>query len=84
MNVSWVRLSLGDARGFITGYIVRYDASNQLRKREASIEIAGQNDTYIIIGNLYFKSEYRVTVSGFTVAGEGIQSPGTVMSGKIL
>ena len=82
MNVSWMALSLREARGFITGYIVRYEASNQLRKREANIEMAGQNDTFKVIGGLYFKSEYRVTVSGLTVAGEGIQSRETVMNGK--
>ena len=74
MNITWEKISLTVARGFLTGYLIRYDVVNGRRKREATSVMVGPDETYRVIGGLTAKHQYTVTVSGVTVAGEGEQS----------
>ena len=62
------------ARGFLTGYLIRYDVVNGRRKREATSVMVGPDETYRVIGGLTAKHQYTVTISGVTAAGEGEQS----------
>ena len=82
MNVSWVKLTLEEARGFVTGYAVSYDAVELRRKkRELRREIVHPDSGYKVIGGLGFTESYSITVSASTSAGEGIASRPVVVRG---
>lgn len=82
MNVSWVQLTLDEARGFVTGYTIRYDTLESRRRRAVVMEVVHPDSTYKVIGGLGFTESYSITVSASTSAGEGIDSAPFVISGK--
>ena len=82
MNITWGKLSLEEARGFITGYFVTYDINDGRRKREVRSELVGKDESYKLIGNLDIEKNYYVTVSARTSAGEGVASIAVVVNGE--
>ena len=82
MNISWVKLTLEEARGFVTGYTVRYDNIESRReRREARVEVVPPESSYKVIGGLGFTESYSITISASTLAGEGIDSMAIRVSG---
>lgn len=71
MNVSWVKLTLEEAQGFVTGYTIVYDNTESRRKREVKTEIAHPDSSYMIIGGLGFTESYSITISASTIIGDG-------------
>ena len=82
MNITWEKISLTAARGFLTGYLIRYDVVNSRRKREATSVMVGPDEIYRVIGDLSAKHQYTVAVSGVTAAGEGEQSSGVILESE--
>lgn len=74
MNISWVKLTLEEARGFVTGYTVRYDVLETRRRRDVRLEVVNPDSSYKVIGGLGFTESYSITVSASTSIGEGIGS----------
>ena len=82
MNVTWVTLSLEQARGFITGYTVTYQSlALRSRKEAAVMEFVQPDGTYKVIGGLEYTVPYLVMVSARTAPGEGISSPAITVDG---
>lgn len=79
VRVSWSRLNLVEARGFVTLYTVTYASIlTQNRERQASYGIAKQVTTSAEASNVTVKGmdgdAYRLTVSASTIAGTGESS----------
>ena len=78
MVVSWLPLTLSEARGFISHYTVAYSTqtTSSTRKRQAAmtqrVEVMDANTTRIT--GLDPDTEYSVQVSATTGAGEGVLS----------
>jgi len=81
-NVTWGKLSLEEARGFITGYSVTYDINDGRKSREVRSEFVGKDESYKLIGSLDIEKNYYVTVSARTSAREGVASDAVVVNGK--
>ena len=69
IEVSWTPLSLVDARGLITGYLISYETASIHDKRN-SIEVSSTTSSYIIT-DLTVDGVYGVTVACITEAGVG-------------
>ncbi len=73
--VSWKPLTLSEARGFITFYIVEYYPSLNNKKRQAPSDIMRVNvsadSSSATIDSLDENKEYNVQVSASTSAGNG-------------
>ena len=82
MNITWVKLSLKEARGFITGYTMSYDTLDSRHRKEAMVEFAHPEDSYKVIGGLGFTASYSITVSASTAVGQGISSPPIIVNGN--
>ena len=82
MNVTWVKLTLEEARGFVTGYTIRYDTIALRRRRAVRMEVVDQEDSYAVIGGLGFTESYSITVSASSTAGEGIASEPILVYGR--
>ena len=78
MLVSWRLIPLLRARGFITSYIIRYQAVIAHTRQGQHKTVPG-NCSSATIGGLDQNSQYSVTVSGRTVAGGGDFSNATVV-----
>lgn len=81
MNISWVKLTLEEARGFVTSYTIRYDTLETRRKRAVVMEVVHPDSSYKVIGGLGVTETYSITVSASTSAGEGIESTPFSISG---
>ena len=82
VNVSWVPLTLEEARGFISYYTVRYDSVSSRRRRAVRTEVVDPESSYKVIGGVGITESYSITVSASTSAGEGISSPTFILTGK--
>ena len=82
MNVTWTKLTLEEARGIITAYIVTYEIVSSHHRKEVMEELSGLDNSYKIVGGLDFTSSYLVTVSTSTAAGRGISSSTFTVQGK--
>lgn len=82
MNVSWVKLTLEEARGFVTGYTVTYDSLESRRRRTVRIELVGAEESYKVVSGLEFTKSYSITVSARTLAGEGVASSPVIAQGE--
>ena len=78
MNVSWVKLTLEEARGFVTGYTVRYDS---IESRRTRLEVVDPDSSYKVIGDLALTESYSISVSASTIAGEGTGSAPIIFQG---
>lgn len=74
MNITWLKLSLEEARGFITGYSITYDVVSRQTRRQAVTEHADPRASYKVIENLVPTYQYSVTVSATTSAGQGVSN----------
>lgn len=84
MNITWVKLSLEEARGVVTGYTVSYDTLDSRRRKEAILEFAQPEDSYKVISGLGFTTSYSITVSASTAVGQGTSSSPIIVNGKCL
>ena len=84
VNVTWDKLTLEEARGFIQAYIVSYDTVDFVgqRKREVRVEEVGPNESHKVLRNLQPREKYYIAVSAQTNPGEGIRSDPTIVIGK--
>ena len=82
MNVTWTKLTLEDARGFITAYTVTYEMVGLRRRKEVMEEISEPENSYKVVGGLGFTTSYSVMVSASTIAGQGISSSAITVQGK--
>ena len=77
MTVSWTKLTLAEARGFILNFTIVYYPSSGNRKWQQlntmSVTV-GNNSNNITINGLEENSVYSVQVSANTVAGRGALS----------
>ena len=74
MRVSWTRLTLTEARGFITHYTVAYTPSSSGSKREEPntlYQSVGNDSNEATIEGLDGDTAYAVQVSASTAAGSG-------------
>ena len=69
IDVSWTPLTLREARGFITGYVVSYSTGSG-RRRQDEEETLDDASSATITG-LDPGTDYSVTVAGRTSAGVG-------------
>ena len=92
MDVSWVPLTLEEARGFITGYTVTYTAEEdeerrrQLSKRDhdSGSETVLGDQSSVTISGLDPDAQYSVTVAAETAAGRGFVSVPVTAPSKLL
>lgn len=82
MNVTWMKLSLEEARGFITSYTVSYDTLDSRPRKEATVEFVHPEDSYKVISGLGITTSYSVKVSASTAVGPGINSPPIIVNGN--
>ena len=82
MNVTWTKLTLEEARGIITAYIMTYEIVSSRHKKEVLEELSEPDNSYKVVGGLDFTSSYLVTVSASTAAGRGISSSTFTVQGK--
>ena len=78
MTVTWVPLTLEEARGFITHYTIIAIPTNEVRKRQDNGTISynfSSSASSGTLGGLSTGVEYDVIVIGNTVAGAGQQNP---------
>ena len=68
IDVSWTPLTLIEARGFITGYVVSYSTGSGRRQQADDVSIDASSAT---ITELDPGTGYSVTVAGRTSAGVG-------------
>ena len=72
MNVSWNRIPLSEAGGFIVTYRILYNKITIERKRRQIMVVpVPGSEANALIGNLDPPSNYQVYVSAVTSAGEG-------------
>ena len=81
MNITWVKLSLEEARGVVTGYTVSYDTLDSRQRKETMLELAEPENSYKVIGGLGFTNSYSIRVSASTAVGQGTSSPPIIVNG---
>lgn len=84
MNVEWTPLTLEEARGFVSSYMITYSASNRKRQMDSeSITFPGDSSSGVI-GGLTPGVSYSVAVAATTSAGVGNQSEPVVVPSKTI
>ena len=77
--MSWNPLTLEQACGFITGYVITYSGESSRGMRE--VRSVGANETSTTISDLRPEIDYSISVAASTSAGVGVASaPVTVPS----
>ena len=78
MEVSWQPLTLAEARGFVSGYLVAYSpqvASSSRKRQESTVEmVPGMDSSSVTIRDLDPNTDYSVQVSAVTGGGPGVVS----------
>ncbi len=77
MTVSWIKLMLHEARGFISNYTVEYSPVSSSRRRQTSVLMSvsvGSDADSVTIDDLVEHFTYEVQVFASTEAGEGKKS----------
>ena len=82
MNVTWVKLTLEEARGFITTYTLTFETLDSRRRKEVMEEITQPEDSNKVVGGLGFTTSYLIRISASTIAGQGISSSAITVHGK--
>ena len=84
MLVEWKPLTLEEARGFITSYIVTYSSTESRRRKRttSTVEVAG-DQTSATIDDLDPNVQYSVSVAAITTAGTGVSSDPIIPSSKL-
>ena len=70
INVTWTPLTLTEARGIITGYILNYVVATSTRSKRVSLEASGDVSSHVIT-RLVVGQVYGVSVACKTEAGSG-------------
>ena len=84
MNVTWMPISLEEARGVITNYTVTYEPAPSTggpQKRDHDRSSVAVKGTMAVISGLSPNLAYSVTVRANTAAGMGVVSEPTTVSG---
>ena len=74
MTISWTKLTLIEARGFISNYTIAYYPTSMSRKHQQSnsmYKVVSSESNSAIIDGLDENSAYAVHMSANTGAGEG-------------
>ena len=76
VSVSWTPLTITEARGRLTGYVITLTPVSLSRKRQASVVMRTvlPSESSVTIGGLDPTQQYTVTVAGSTSAGNGNMS----------
>ena len=74
LEVSWVPLTLEQARGFITSYVISYSSDTSRRKRQDGRETVAGDQSSVTLAGLDSDLKYSVSVAAVTAAGEGVAS----------
>ena len=78
MDVSWIPLTLEEARGFVTGYTVTYTAEEEEKRRkrdhDSGSETVPGDESSVAIDGLDPDAQYSVSVAAETAAGVGVPS----------
>ena len=83
MNISWEKLTLEEARGFLTDYTITYATLESRPRRDVRMEMVHPDSSYKVIGGLGYTESYSVTVSASTSVG-GVSSVAILSQGKPL
>ena len=70
INVTWTPLTLTEARGVITGYVLNYVVATSTRSKRALLEVSHDMSSYVITRLLTDKA-YGVSVACKTEVGTG-------------
>ena len=81
MGVSWEPLTLEQARGFVSAYVIGYEPAGDTKRQQIQPAEVGGDQTSVNIPGLIPGVAYSVSVSASTSAGMGttstpIDSPG--------
>ena len=74
LEVSWIPLTLEEARGFIRSYAVTLTSDDQRKKRAVEVEEVPGDQTSVSFPGLDSNREYSVSVAAETAAGVGVSS----------
>ena len=74
LRVSWTRLTLEEAHGFVIAYIITYNVQEGKRRREANSMSVGSDETMVTIGGLQPEKDFSISVAAQTAAGIGVGS----------
>ena len=82
MNISWSRIPITEARGFIQSYFIFYEQSDSRKRQTLSIPVPA-TDSSVVIGGLDPGKAYRVSIAASTNAGQGEFTSAVFVAGKI-
>ena len=68
ITVRWTRLTIVEARGVITGFIIEYKPTDDKKRQTQQVDV-GPDESVVIITNLDPSVAYSVTV--YAVSGGG-------------
>ena len=83
MAVSWVPLTLEQARGFVAGYDVSYQPSSGVKRQALSMRAPGDSSE-ITIDGLDPVVSYSASVAAATANGSGPSSPPIASAGMTM
>lgn len=83
MQVAWIPLSLEEARGFITLYVVTYSSDSQRKKRATHTVNVPGDQVSVTIPDLDSNTRYSVSVAATTAAGMGDSSTPVTSPSKL-
>ena len=80
MEVSWLPLSLAEARGFVSSYTVAYwSGENDFSHSVVYVSIPGNQTTFVhVVDGLHPDLSYQIKVWANTSAGAGMASEATL------
>ncbi|XP_058862652.1 interleukin-31 receptor subunit alpha-like [Acipenser ruthenus] len=77
--INWSKVREEDLQGFLQGYIIHYRANDT--SASSAITVNSSTNSYILT-KLKSKTIYKVSVSAFTTAGEGVRSDQIIFETK--
>ena len=87
LKVSWEPLTLEQARGFITAYLVSYSSEEDERRKRSHdserVSVPGE-ETSVTLMDLDSKQKYSISVAAETAEGQGVPSVEINAPGKHL
>ena len=82
MNISWSRIPIIEARGFIKSYLILI-LPNENRRRQISSVSVPATDSSVVIGGLDPDKSYSISISASTNAGQGKFTNVVFVAGKM-
>ncbi|MGH0183443.1 UNVERIFIED_CONTAM: hypothetical protein FKN15_016662 [Acipenser sinensis] len=77
--INWSKVPEEDLQGFLQGYIIHYRANDT--SASSAITVNSSTNSYLLT-KLKSKTIYKVSVSAFTTAGEGVRSDQIIFETK--